>query len=78
MKVYTFVKAHQTLHLKWVHFKIWKLFLNKADFSKVLSNYLEGSEGDVLSEIILDDSKSGSNDDKKEIKDSCKSFEHNF
>lgn len=68
MRVYMFVKAHQTLHLKWVYFKICKLFLNKADFSKVLSNCLEGSEGDVLSEIILDDSKSGSNNDKHKSK----------
>lgn len=29
--VYKFVKTHQNVHLKWAHFIVCKLYLNKID-----------------------------------------------
>lgn len=50
----TFIKAHHTLHLKRgpLFFFVCKLFLNQADFSKLLSKQLS-TEGDALSEIYI-------------------------
>ena len=37
--VCTFIKTHKTVHLKWRHLIICKLYLNKADFNrKMLSD----------------------------------------
>lgn len=30
-QVYAFVRTYQTLHLEWVHFVVYKLYLNKVD-----------------------------------------------
>lgn len=33
-QTYKFVKTHQNEHSKWVHFMVYKLYLNKVDFVK--------------------------------------------
>lgn len=43
-QLYTFVKAHQTEHLKEVNFMVCKLNFNKPDFTKYyISKIVEGS-----------------------------------
>ena len=39
MQLYTFVKAHWTVHLKLVNFIVWKLYFIKVDFKKLKPSF---------------------------------------
>ena len=39
MQLYTFVKAHWTVHLKLVNFIVWELNFTKADFKKLKPSF---------------------------------------
>ena len=39
MQLYTFVKAHWTVHLKLVNFIVWKLYFTKAEFKKLKPSF---------------------------------------
>lgn len=39
-KFWKFTKNHSIIHLKWMNFTIYKLFLNKAVFAKKINNHM--------------------------------------